>query len=69
MYVPLPRWAKGMNSVLPDHGLPVETARAIVNHDVDDSGRLLFRPGASRLYACTPARRTLWADGEYLYFV
>lgn len=60
---PLGPFTKGVNTRLPDSALTDKQLRNGVNVDIDDTGRVHRRKGATKVIAGTSVR-SVWADGD-----
>ena len=54
--IPIKGWVKGVNTVLPEHSLPIDTLRSGVNVDILDSGKVRLRKGITAVIEETGIR-------------
>ena len=68
-YPELKGWPKGVNNLLDHERLPRDALAHSVNFDLDDSGKLRRRRGATKVYAGAITKGTFFGDGTTALFV
>lgn len=69
LYKKLGPWLKGMDTLQRAENLPDDTARNIVNFDVDDRGKIRLRKGKTKIYAGSIVKDTFWSNNDIALFV
>jgi hypothetical protein len=62
-------FTKGMDTIQRSETLPEDTARNIVNFDVDDAGKTRIRAGKTQVYSGNIVKDTFWSNGDIALFV